>query len=145
VRLTRPLVVSALGYGVSWFLPAFHDESTLYGWEAFRLVIDLLLARDLPLESLPVRALFGASALTNAVYLGALPAIVTGARPRARVAFWALIVAAVVNAQWMVTLGRGLRLGYYLWWGSFVILAWAAHQARRGSMPANDTQTPTAS
>ncbi len=75
-----------------------------------------------------------ASALTNFIILASVPiALGRSVRSRSRLA-WVAVGASVLNAYWWVAADvdrADLEIGYYLWWASFAVLAYAlAWQAR---------------
>lgn len=126
-------------YLLAWLLPVVEDGTTLPeggvpGWEALRFA----LATIWPVAGVRSDHALGAilstlSGLTNALVPVALVQFARNARPAARRLGWALLIAALVNASWLVLGGDpgGLRLGYYLWLASFVVLAAAGFRIAR--------------
>ena len=125
-RLQLPIIW--LLFGLAWLLPVHKDgvrfPESVPGWEAFRVAA----APIWPYEGVAYDAWWGAllavlSAGTNLVMFCTL-----GIRRRS-VSFrrWLAGISAgafAVNAQWLVwnTELADLRIGYYLWWLSFLAL-----------------------
>jgi hypothetical protein len=65
--------------------------------------------------------------------LASIPVELRSSSPlRTRLA-WMALGSGVINAQWMLDEGRTvLRIGYYLWWASFIVLAAALFRMLRG-------------
>ena len=122
-----------LVFVVAWFLPVIRLGDTLPdglpGWQAFRVAFSPVWSvEDVRVDNWYMGVLTVLSALTNLVMLGA--AIMRSAVPERRRESlkWIALAAFVVNSQWFVlNLGNGdwrdLRIGYYLWWVSFLLLA----------------------
>ena len=121
-------------YLVAWTLPV-HAESVripegLPGWEAFRFAAGPVWPKGgAPAESfLPwyEAVLAVLSACTNFVML-ASPWAVTSRPVVVRRFHRVMLAAFIVNAHWCVfaagELFRELRIGYYLWWWSFLAVA----------------------
>ncbi|HEY6213184.1 MAG TPA: hypothetical protein VIW45_12915 [Vicinamibacterales bacterium] len=124
--------VGVIAYAVSWFLPAVKgggDPSVarldpVLGWQAF--VISIAALREIrPFASDALFWGFAAlSALTNGVFVAAA-ALHWACRPAQRrrwleIALW---TCGAVNLIWIPIAGTNLRVGYYLWGGSFLALA----------------------
>jgi hypothetical protein len=127
-------------YVISWLLPV-HANGVKFprgmpGWQAF--VVALLApwdsqALDRDLWWRFVVALGFLSALTNVLMLLSAPILLIGARRGTRILACLAAAAWLVNAVWIIVPGRDqLRVGYYLWWTSFAILAAAASHHREG-------------
>jgi hypothetical protein len=134
MRRYRLLILAAwLFFLASWFLPVIeggvifpHD---LPGWEAFRIAACPVW----PYEGTTIDGWYNAvlstiSALTTVGFIAGSPWIVFyGSRALRRVSAWVAICAFVVNAQWYVYfLGserKDLRIGYFLWWSSFLLMS----------------------
>ena len=121
----HPLIsVAFLVHAVAWFLPVARDGVTfpegLPGWQAFFFA--LLWSKGPPWW---LGALSAMSALSTALFvLGAGWVVAMGSHIVRRVSAWIAACAFAVNAHWIVFSGKlGLRIGYYLWWGSFLLLA----------------------
>lgn len=132
-RKLLPLIAIA-SFTVSWFVPVHRagakiGAGELPGWQAFRLALARILeiSQSTPAQ-LPWAILSPASALTNFFFvIAAIVLLRRPARPHP-VAKWGSLLCVALNMFWLV-LGndRGdLLLGYYLWLGSFVLLAVAA-------------------
>lgn len=132
-RLLGLSCAAVAAHALSWILPVIDDYR---GWQAFRVALtpivpygDFSSGRIWHESVLSV-----ASGLSNALFLAALVALATARPGWLRASTWGLIVAAVLNLYWFVMMGddRGeLRIGYYLWVGSFPLLAAAAHLKAR--------------
>lgn len=124
------VVANALG----WALPVIEDDQRVYrGVHAFRVALSPLW----PYEQFRMPAgymmwLSVASALTNvvfvvmAVYLWPHVARATGSR----LGVFVLGAAALLNLHWTVTMqgnAADLRIGYYVWVVSFVLLVVSVH------------------
>ena len=133
-RTTMLLAAAALTYALSWLVPVVRNGATLAqgtvpGWEAFRFALSPVWPylgftgdRSL-LDWIAV-----ISAMTNAWFVVSLAvlAFFSAARP-AQSLFWGLLMAVIVDAIWFLLTDPGdLRVGYYLWVGSFLALAVAA-------------------
>lgn len=116
------LVLGLCLFAVSFVLPVDRDRTYLWesgtmpGWEAFQAAI----VWGGPLGIL--------SALTNAVMLGALAAF----RTRRRGIILSLLIlclfSVLLNGLWLLDADGSLRVGYYLWWGSFMVVALGLYQ-----------------
>ena len=136
--LKRPSVALLFGIGIyalAWFVPVIDDGATLAdgrlpGWEAFRVAISTLW----PYEDFSYDGWFSAfigtvTGLTNVWFLLAVIILLRGPHSKRRIVGWGLLVAALVNTYWLVMFfgeTTELRLGYYLWLGSFAVVAASA-------------------
>ncbi len=136
-RKTTILLLSATIYVSAWFLPVINGGTTLAkgglpGWEALRVALS-------PEDSNALtRVLRVGSGLSNFVFVAAVTLLWRWPRQFAPAALWSLIVAVLLNAHWFVLLGAdrwNLRVGYYLWVSSFLLLAFAAHTAKSDAPP----------
>jgi hypothetical protein len=135
------LVLACLIFLVAWFLPVVDGGTTLAkgglpGWEALRFALSPIWDRgsDMTWWQGVISVLSG---LTNVwLVLAVVLLLRREVRPR-RVLVAGLFVAAVINAMWVVLFdGFGdLRIGYYLWTVSFVLLAAAAWSGMRSNAP----------
>lgn len=131
---TIALASAALLYVVSWFVPVVNEGATLAegavpGWEAFRTALSPIWPyQGLKGDSTLSGVIGVVSALTNFWFV--LSSVVLALLPlrSKRGVFWGLVLAALVNATWLLLIeDRGdVRIGYYLWLGSFFALAAAA-------------------
>ena len=139
-RTTILLAVAAFLYVLSWLLPVADGGTTLSdgglpGWEAFRLALSPIWSYEgLAGDSWWSDSLSVLSALTNIGFLAAVAALAFWLQRLSRGVFGGLVLATIINALWFVLSDdRGdLRIGYYLWLSSFIVLAAAAR-----SMPAS--------
>ena len=134
-RTTIALLIAVMTYVLAWLLPVADGGTTLLeggvpGWEAFRVA----LAPVWPYEGFAngnffMDLLSVGSALTNFVFIAALAVLSLGPRTASRGVFWGLLSAALLNAHWFVLVDErsDLFIGYYMWVGSFLVLAARAH------------------
>ncbi len=133
--MRRPylLISSAwLLHAIAWFLPVVKGEVTfphgLPGWQAFRVAAGPVW----PYESFTTDEWYYAvlsviSAATTPLFiLGSVWVVSRGACTLRRASAWVATSAFIVNAHWYVLFGsdrKDLRIGYFLWWFSFLFLA----------------------
>ena len=133
--MRKPHLLIAIAYSVhaaAWFLPVEKDGVTLPhglpGWQAFRVAACAVW----PYEGITIDPWYNSvlstmSAVTTALFvLGAWWVVVTQSRRFCRVSAWIAACAFVVNAHWFLRFGSDrfdLRIGYFLWWASFLLLA----------------------
>jgi hypothetical protein len=131
----RPLLLISLAWLMhlmAWFVPVVKDGATfpqgLPGWEAFRVAA----CSFWPCNSAPVfnwyfGALAAISALGTILFIVGSPYVVWRGTPSLqRVSAWAAALCFVVNIHSYVAFGNSrsdLRMGYFLWWFSFAVLA----------------------
>ena len=144
-----PVWIAVVLYLVSWFLPVIKDGERLGnglpGWEALTVVMSPLWdpesIRHNPWSSL----LSVVSGFTNVFMLVALFRQLRHRDPSPRSWPWLAWIAVAINASWIVMdFGdRALRIGYYLWFLSFVFLAvsYFSDGARRESSEAQPATT----
>jgi hypothetical protein len=119
-------------HAAAWFLPVVKDgvklPNGLPGWQAFRYAFSAVW----PIDDGKFAAWYYAvlatvSAVTTLLFIFGSPWVVLrGARSVWRASAWAAAAAFIVNAHWYVLLGSDrsdLRIGYFLWWLSFALLA----------------------
>lgn len=142
---TRIVSLGLVVYSAAWFIRVIEDGSTLTngilpGWEALRVALSPVRPyEDIHIIGSLRRLLSVASALTNLIVL-ALPLWLHLARQhRTAAAVGPLWLAAAVNAHWMYQEPQDLRWGYYMWFGSFIILAVALAQVSRTMRPLTST------
>ena len=85
------------------------------------------------------------SGLTNLIVLASLPILLAGSERARRTLAWIALAAWIINSQWFV-LDKDradLRIGYYVWWTSFAILAAAAVTTIRQAPSRVGTSGPT--
>ena len=121
------LVAAVLAFVGGWVLPVIDDHP---GWQAFRVGLSPVW----PYENFGFAAWYSAaltvaSALTNAVFVVALGAVVLRPNVVARKLTWILLGAMLIDLQWLVRAGEQftqLSIGYYVWIAAFALLALAA-------------------
>ena len=134
MRIQRLLIWAAwLVHVVAWFLPVVKEGVTLPdglpGWQAFRVAASAVWPLpDVTLDKWYKAVLFTMSAVTTLLFFpGSAWAVSSGSRTLRQAFAWAATSAFVVNAHWYVLYGgsarQDLRIGYFLWWLSFLLLA----------------------
>lgn len=127
------LLVSIVAHALGWALPVMDDYR---GVHAFRIALSPVW----PYEQFHIPSgrlvyLSVGSALTNLVFAAvAIAALARSVQTHSRqlVAVWALGAATLLNLHWPISMGdsaSGLRVGYYAWVASFVLLLLAVHPA----------------
>ncbi len=134
VTRTRVLLVGAIiAHLLGWALPVMDDYR---GVHAFRVALSPLWPYEkfkIPPGALVYLSV--GSALTNVVFAVVALAVLTGAvetRSRRLVAVWAVAAATLLNLHWPISMGdsaSGLRVGYYAWIASFILLLLVVHPA----------------
>jgi hypothetical protein len=133
MRRPRLLIAGAwLVHATAWCLPVIKDGVTLPkglpGWEAFRVASCAIW----PYEGMHYDAWYNAvlgtiSAATTVFFVvGSLWLVLHRSRSLRLASAWAATISFVVNAHWYVLFGSDrsdLRIGYFLWWLSFALLA----------------------
>jgi hypothetical protein len=151
MRGTTGLTSAAwVAHALAWFLPVHKYGVRLPhgvpGWQAFRIAVSPIWPYE-GSESGPWygAALTTASGLTNLVLLASVAVLLTGSIRAKRTLAWIALAACVINCQWFVldTDRADLRIGYYLWWASFAILAAAAFTSSRQAQSRVGTSGPT--
>jgi len=133
--MKRPhLLISCawLLHAAAWLLPVVKGGAKLPerlpGWEAFRYASSAVW----PIEGENFDTWYYAvlatvSSVTTLLFIFGSPwAVLRGSLSLWRATAWAAATAFVVNAHWYVLYGSDrsdLRIGYFLWWLSFVLLA----------------------
>jgi hypothetical protein len=135
-RMRRPhLLISGawLLHGAAWFLPVDEGSVTfpqgLPGWQAFQ---DAACA-VWPYERCGFHRWYDAvlptaSAATTPLFIfGSVWVVVCGSGSLRRASAWTATSAFILNAYWYVSSfgsdSMDLRIGYFLWWFSFLVLA----------------------
>ena len=127
------LLVSIVAHALGWALPVMDDYR---GVHAFRIALSPLW----PYEQFHIPSgrlvyLSVASALTNLVFAVVAIIALAGAmqtRSRQRIAVWVVGAATLLNLHWPISMGDSagdLRVGYYAWIASFLLLLLAVHPA----------------
>ena len=125
------LATAGIIYLLSWLTPVAEGGTTLAqggvpGWEAFRgALAPIWPYRGLAGDSWFSNLLSVMSGLSNLWFVMSLAVLAVWPRRLNRAILWGLALLAVVNALWLVLSDNraDLRIGYYLWLGSFVVLA----------------------
>ena len=125
--------VTWLVFTAAWFLPVVKEGVTLPeglpGWQAFRVAASAVWPiPDVTIDKWYKAVLFSISALTTLLFIpGSVWAVWGGSRALRRAFGWVATCAFVINAHWYVLYGASaredLRIGYYLWWLSFLLVA----------------------
>ena len=134
MRRQQLLVWAAwLVYVAAWFLPVVKEGVTLPdglpGWQAFRVAASAVWPiPDVNIDTWYKAVLFTISAITTLLFFPvSVWAVRSGSRVLRRAAAWIATFAFVVNAHWYVLYGgsarEDLRIGYFLWWLSFLLVA----------------------
>lgn len=131
MKKAHVLIAAAfLVHAVAWFLPVDKDGVTLPaglpGWQAFEMAASEVIKWKTDPWWFVV--LLTMSAVTTILFvLGAGWVVAIRSRRLRRVSAWIAACAFIINAQWVLWLGRpdrfDLRVGYFLWWASFLLLA----------------------
>ena len=142
---TRVVSAGLALYAVAWFVQVIKDgatlaDGTLPGWQAFRVALSPIWPYEgLVTEGWFRRILSVASGFTNAIVL-CLPLWLHFARRhRKDLAVGPLCFAAAIDAHWMFPQAQDLRLGYYMWIGSFIVLAVGVARSAEASSPPGST------
>ena len=133
MRIQRLLIWAAwLAYVAAWFLPVVKEGVTLPdglpGWQAFRVAASAVWPlADVTIDRWYKAVLFTISAVTTLLFFpGSVWAVWSGSRALRRAFAWVATCAFVVNAHWYVLYGgsarQDLRIGYFLWWLSFLLV-----------------------
>ena len=134
-RMKRPyllILLAWLFHAAAWFLPVAKDGVTLPqglpGWQAFRVAACAVW----PYEGWSIEGWYNVvlstvSAATTLLFIfGSVWVVLRGSRTLQRASAWIAASAFIVNAHWCVRFGAtrmDLRIGYFLWWLSFMLLA----------------------
>ena len=147
MRIQRLLIWAAwLAYVAAWFLPVVKEGVTLPdglpGWQAFRVAASAVWPlADVTIDTWYKAVLFTISAVTTLLFFpGSGWALWSGSRALRRAFAWVATCAFVVNAHWCVLYGSSarsdLRIGYFLWWLAFLLLALGLFDlSRRSALP----------
>src|SRR5262249_15050412 len=120
----------------AWTLPVVKGGVTLPngipGWQAFRVAASPVWPYEgTRVDSWYAAILSAASAATNLIMVELAYAALRGRTNWLRFGAVAAVVSFLINAQWILPSDRNdLRVGYYLWWASFLILSIASLQRR---------------
>jgi hypothetical protein len=128
MRRSHRLISAAwLLQGIAWFLPAFGSNP---GWVAFYSACFAFAPNGSGVfDTWYKQVLSAASVLTTVFFIFGSPwAILRRSRSVRRASAWIAFTALLVNAHWFVypkpdRLKFDLGIGYFFWWGSFLLLA----------------------
>ena len=134
MRRQQPLLLvltAWLVHAIAWFLPVAEGGVTfprgLPGWQAFRAAAcPVWPYRDFHIHIWYFAVLSTISALTTLLFVFGSPwAALCRTRAVPRASAWVATFAFLVNAHWyLFSIGRkDLRIGYFLWWLSFLVMA----------------------
>jgi len=127
MRKVHLLIAAAfLVHAVAWLLRVVKDGVTLPdglpGWQAFQMAA--LELNKVKIDRWYFVVLSTTSALTTILFvLGAGWVVAIRSRILRRVSAWIAACAFIINAHWVLWFGDDLRVGYFLWWASFLLLA----------------------
>ena len=133
MRRHRLLIGAAwLVFTAAWFLPVVKEGVTLPeglpGWQAFRVAASAVWPLpDVTIDKWYKSVLFTMSAITTLLFIpGSVWAVWSGSRALRQASAWVAASAFVVNAHWYALYGgsarEDLRIGYFLWWLSFLLV-----------------------
>jgi hypothetical protein len=141
----RILIAAIVTYLLAWPLPSLVvsidsplglSTEVVRGWQATRWALSPLWPGGEGIDAgLPLTLLIAASGLSNVVFMVAA-AMAWRSHGVPRALAWAVWGAVLVNLQWLVYARadvRELRIGYYLWVCSFVLLAIALGRHKRAT------------
>jgi hypothetical protein len=137
--------IAIVAFAAAWCFPVLYTPPDIptnpngtgvvdYGWQAMLTALSPLLDPTPPLSAADLfgQIAWAASGLSNLLFVVvAALLLLRRARPvamRIEVAMW---VAIAANLMWFTQGISYLRIGYYLWVLSFVILELAVHERRR--------------
>ena len=116
----------------AWFLPVVKEGVTLPdglpGWQTIRVAASAVWPLpDVTIDKWYKAVLFTISTLTTLLFIpGSVWALLGGSRAR-RASAWVTTLSFVVNAHWCVLYGgsarQDLRIGFFPWWLSFLLVA----------------------
>lgn len=121
-----------LTHAIAWFLPVAAEGTTfphgLPGWQAFRLALCAVWPCGDTKFGHWYNSVFATVSVASTLLfiLGSLWVASFGSRAVRRASAWIATSAFVVNAHWYIFFGpdrKDLRIGYFLWWLSFLLLA----------------------
>jgi len=130
-----------LFHATAWFVPVVRGgvvlPDGLPGLEAFLVAASALVPDgETHFTSWYAAVLSAISAITTVLFIVASPLVVwRGPRWLRRASAWTAAAAFILNLQWFMLFGSDrwdLRLGYYIWWLSFGLLALGLFDLTRG-------------
>jgi len=141
-RANRIVRLAWLIYAIAWVVPVHRNgdrlPEVLPGWQAFRVAMNPVWPYDG--DSSSEFSYWGllsvASALSNIVMVASVPIMLRGTSRQRVVLAWGAFAAVLLNAQWVIAKDwTNLRVGYYLWWASFLVVGVALLQATHALQP----------
>jgi hypothetical protein len=124
-RVHAALTAAVIAHLLGWVLPVVQDYR---GWQAFRVAFSPIWPfEQFRLEPGLLWVLSVASALTNVLFVALAVVLVLGRH--ARLVLWAAAGATLLDLHWPISMGAQraeLEGGYFIWVGSFALLALAA-------------------
>jgi hypothetical protein len=123
------IAAAFLVHAVAWLLPVVKEGVTLPdglpGWQAFEMAASEV--NKWKIDPWYFVVLCTISAVTTILFvLGAGWIVAIRSRRLHRVSAWIAVCAFIINAHWVLWSGPdrfNLRVGYFLWWASFLLLA----------------------
>ena len=114
-------------HAVAWFLPVVDGGVTfphgVPGWEAFCVAATAYQDSHPDTWYSAILSTIGA-ATTPLFIFGSVAVVLCGTRVPRRACAWIATFAFIVNAYWCVVFGlKDLKIGYFLWWLSFLLVA----------------------
>lgn len=126
------IAAAFLVHAVAWLLPVVKDGVTLPdglpGWQAFAMAASEVNKGKIDPWYFVVLSTIS-SVTTILFVLGAGWVVAIRSRILRRVSAWIAACAFIINAHWVLWWfvsrpdGFNLRVGYFLWWASFLLLA----------------------
>ena len=112
-------------YVIAWFVPVERNLSSLPdglpGWEALSVALSPILDPNDSDGPWYLAVLWTMTGATN-LLMAAAPFVFRWGTLRLTRRFgWAFVIAFGINAYW-ASVGSDLRVGYFLWWLSFLLL-----------------------
>jgi hypothetical protein len=123
------IAAAFLVHAVAWLLPVVKEGVTLPdglpGWQAFEMAASEVNKGKIDPWYFVVLSTL--SAVTTILFvLGAGLVLAIRSRKLCRISAWIVAGAFIINAHWVLWSGPdrfNLRVGYLLWWASFLLLA----------------------
>jgi hypothetical protein len=123
------IAAAFLVHAVAWLLPVVKEGVTLPdglpGWQVFEMAASEVNKGKI--DPWYVVVLSTLSAVTTILFvLGAGLVVAIRSRKLCRISAWIAAGAFIINAHWVLWSGPdrfNLRVGYFLWWASFLLLA----------------------
>ncbi len=145
-RINFVILAAWLVHAAAWFLPVEYDSVHLPyglpGWQAFRAASSGIVPYGVfSVGSWDIWAVLATvSAATTVLFVFGSPWVVLrGSRRVLRACTWIAVAAFTINAHWLIA-DLSLRIGYFLWWFSFVILALGLFRAKQYASTAGRPQ-----